>query len=112
MDFYAERAALASDMLAEFGSTATHSVTKGSVDVATGAWTETSSEEFISRAVLLQPNPLENDESRVLKTNILAMDKKPTQGATVIYEGEKYTVGLVNSRKPAGTAIIHFAEVE
>ncbi|WBY16626.1 hypothetical protein PF049_00180 [Erythrobacteraceae bacterium WH01K] len=113
MSIYEEFAEFAQEMLVEFGTQASMTVTTaGEFDPVKNRPSASTVETTSCLAVIITPTPFENNNARVVKTTTGVFNKEPIQGATLNMGDRSWTIGTVTTVQPTNLPIIWFAEVE
>lgn len=124
--FYDEMAALAAEMIAEYGQVLTmRRVTEASYDPATGMTSPGTTEEQPITAVVLPASKgtIESFDNKLvngtlIESNIRALKIAangllwpPGPGCIVVYEGQEWKMLGATPSNPAGTALVYSASI-
>lgn len=114
MAFYEEMAALAVEMLAEFGGPAqlTRSApTTGAFDKTTGRPTGSAAPTSVAVTTVVAPQAFETEDGRKEVRTVATMLTQPNHGDKLTMGSQVWIIGNVTKIAPIGTPIVFFAEV-
>jgi len=114
-DFYDEMAAVALELLTEFGSDVTlYRETGATANPVTGAVVAGTDASVVSKG-LLKPYPNSMiDGTRILvgdRMLVLSAENTPLPTDKPVIAGQKWAIVNITSINPAGTPLVHFVQV-